>query len=236
LLEAPVLAFLLAYVIRFQNGADNTYIFQQNDNVPGYILICIIISLFMGLTVSAEEIIKDRKIQKREAFLNLSRFSYLSSKIIILFLLSAIQSFLFVLIGNAILEVHGELVNYWIVLFSASCFANVLGLNISSTFNSVITIYITIPILLIPQLILSGLIFHYDKMNADISDKGTVPLVADIMISRWAYEAIAVNQYKANPFEIDYYEYEKKEKRYSYLSSLWGPTMEQIVYRIADNT
>ncbi|EAY29582.1 ATP-binding cassette domain-containing protein [Microscilla marina] len=236
LLEAPVLAFLLAYVIRFQNGPDGSYIFQHNDNVPGYVLICIIISLFMGLTVSAEEIIKDRKIQKREAFLNLSRFSYLSSKIIILFLLSAIQSFLFVLIGNSILEVHGELVNYWVVLFSASCFANVLGLNISSTFNSVITIYITIPILLIPQLILSGLIFHYDKMNADIADKGVVPFVADIMISRWAYEAIAVNQYKSNPFEVDYYDYEKTEKRYSYLSSLWGPTMEQIVYRIADNT
>lgn len=235
LLQAPILAFLLAYVIRFQNGKEGTYIFQHNDNVPGYILICIIISLFMGLTVSAEEIIKDRKIQKREAFLNLSRFSYLSSKIIILFLLSAIQSLLFALIGNFILEIRGELFNYWIVLFSASCFANVLGLNISSTFNSVITIYITIPILLIPQLILSGLIFHYDKMNSAIVNKGTVPIVADIMVSRWAYEAIAVNQYKANSFEVDYYDYEKEEKKYSYLSSLWGPTMQQIVNRIADN-
>lgn len=235
LLQAPILAFLLAYVIRFQNGKEGLYTFQHNDNIPGYILICIIISLFMGLTVSAEEIIKDRKIQKREAFLNLSRFSYLSSKIIILFLLSAIQALLFSLIGNFILEIKGELLNYWIVLFSASCFANVLGLNISSTFNSVITIYITIPILLIPQLILSGLIFHYDKMNSAIVNKGTVPVVADIMISRWAYEAIAVNQYKANSFEIDYYDYEKEEKKYSYLSSLWGPTMQQIVNRIADN-
>jgi len=235
LLQAPILAFILAYIIRFQNGSDGEYVFQHNDNIPGYILICIIISLFMGLTVSAEEIIKDRKIQKREAFLNLSRFSYLSSKIIILFLLSAIQSFLFALVGNLILEVKGELINYWIVLFSASCFANVLGLNISSTFNSVITIYITIPILLIPQLILSGLIFHYDKMNTTIADKGRVPLVADIWISRWAYEAIAVKQYKNNNFEIDFYDLEKTEKKYSYLSSLWGPTMQQIVNRAADN-
>ncbi|NJO00564.1 MAG: ABC transporter permease [Bacteroidia bacterium] len=136
-----MLALLLAYIIRFQNepGTGN-YVYRFNDNIPAYVLICIIIALFMGLTVSAEEIIKDLKIQKRERFLNLSRFAYLNSKIIILFLLSAIQSLSFVLIGNAILEIQGELLSYWAVLFAVSCFANVLGLNISSTFNSVITI------------------------------------------------------------------------------------------------
>ena len=45
----------------------------------------IIVALFMGLTVSAEEIIRDRKILRRESFLNLSWNSYLMSKLIILF-------------------------------------------------------------------------------------------------------------------------------------------------------
>ncbi len=45
----------------------------------------IIVALFMGLTVSAEEIISDRKILRSESFLNLSWNSYLMSKLMILF-------------------------------------------------------------------------------------------------------------------------------------------------------
>ena len=56
----------------------------------------VVVALFIGLTVSAEEIIRDRKIQKRESFLNLSKGSYIWSKITIMFVLSAIQTILFV--------------------------------------------------------------------------------------------------------------------------------------------
>ena len=45
----------------------------------------IIVALFMGLSVSAEEIIRDRKILKRESFLHLSWNSYLLSKLVVLF-------------------------------------------------------------------------------------------------------------------------------------------------------
>jgi len=237
LLEAPILALLLAFVIRFQNSPDeeSNYIFMYNDNVPAYILLCIIIALFMGLTVSAEEIIGDRKIQKREKFLNLSRFSYLISKVIILFILSAIQTFTFVLIGNAILEIQGELFSYWLILFSVSCFANVLGLNISSTFNSVVTIYITIPLLLIPQMILSGIIFKYDKMNRVISDPGKVPIVADFMVSRWAFEAIAVNHFMHNYFQEDYYKLDKKLSRLKYQDVIWATELEERLFLVENN-
>ena len=101
LLEAPLLALLLAGIIKYRNTAGGTaYLFRFNDNIPAYFLMAIIVALFMGLTVSAEEIIRDRKILKREAFLNLSRNSYLMSKLGLLFSLSAIQTLLFVLIGN----------------------------------------------------------------------------------------------------------------------------------------
>ncbi len=236
LLEAPLLALLLSFVIRFQNEPNTgEYVYRYNDNIPAYILICIIISMFMGLTVSAEEIIKDQKIQKRERFLNLSRFGYLSSKIIILFLLSAVQTFCFVVIGNIILEVDGEFLTYWPVLFAISCFSNVLGLNISSTFNSVITIYITIPLLLIPQMILSGIIFRYEKMNNVLTEKGKVPLVADIMVSRWAFEAIMVNQYINNPYEKDYYNIDKKISENDYKLKFWIPEILVRVNRSLDN-
>jgi hypothetical protein len=109
----------------------------------------------MGLTVSAEEIIRDRKILRRESFLNLSWNSYLMSKVTILFVLSAIQTFCFVIIGIVILEIEWTmLLPFWFVLFTTSCFASVLGLNISSAFNSAVTVYVMIPLLLIPQMIL----------------------------------------------------------------------------------
>ncbi|MGB0523810.1 MAG: ATP-binding cassette domain-containing protein, partial [Flammeovirgaceae bacterium] len=179
LLEAPFLAILLALVIRYKSVNDGEYLYRHNDNIPAYILIAIVVALFMGLTVSAEEIIRDRKIKRRESFLNLSRSSYLTSKLVILFTLSAIQTLTFVLIGNAILEVKGVNLMYWAVLFTVSCHANVLGLNISSAFNSAVTVYILIPLLLIPQLIMSGAIFNYDKLNSLISKREVVPLLAD---------------------------------------------------------
>jgi ABC-type multidrug transport system ATPase subunit len=212
LLEAPLLAIILAFIIRYRSAPGGAaYSFRFNENIPAYLLMSIIVALFMGLTVSAEEIIRDRKILRRESFLNLSWNSYLVSKLVILFSLSAIQTLTFVVIGNLILEVKGMTWPFWMVLFTTSCFANVLGLNISSAFRSAVTVYIMIPLLLIPQMILSGLIFSFDKLNELISTKGRVPLVADLMASRWAYEAMAVYQFKYNDFEREYYDYEQKQ-------------------------
>ncbi|MEL7002633.1 MAG: ABC transporter, partial [Bacteroidota bacterium] len=41
--------------------------------------------------------------------------------------------------------------------------------------------------------------------------KGKVPIVADFMASRWAYEAMAVHQFKNNDFQKSYYELNKGE-------------------------
>jgi len=220
LLEAPLLALLLAGIIKYRNTSGGTaYLFRYNDNIPAYLLMAIIVALFMGLTVSAEEIIRDRKILKRESFLDLSRNSYLLSKLGLLFTLSAIQTLLFVFIGNTILEIRDMNLFFWLVLFSASCCANVLGLNISSAFNSAVTVYILIPLLLIPQMVLSGLLFSFDKLHPLVGERGKVPVVADFMVSRWAYEAMAVHQFRENAFERPYVEYEQRKASSGYVSS-----------------
>jgi ABC-type multidrug transport system ATPase subunit/uncharacterized tellurite resistance protein B-like protein len=230
LLEAPALALLMALIIRYKDSLGlGEYVFRYNDNIPAYILICIVISLFMGLTVSAEEIIRDRKILKRESFLNLSRSSYLISKLMILFSLSAIQTYSFVLIGNNILNIEGMNFAYWLSLFSVSCFANVLGLNISSAFSSAITVYILIPLLLIPQMILSGGIFNFEKLNNAVSEKGKVPYIADIWVSRWSYEALCVEQFKNNDYEKLLYDIERTKSVANYKTSFWKEQMEKAV-------
>lgn len=238
LLEAPLLAFILAFIVRYYNVDDQmmgSYVFGKNLNLPAYLFMSVIVALFMGLTVSAEEIIRDRKILKREAFLHLSRSSYLLSKISILFALSAIQTLMFVALGNYILGINGMFMEHWAILFTASCFANVLGLNISSGFNSAVTIYILIPILLIPQLILSGVVVKFDKLNPAIGNTTTVPFVGDLMASRWAFETAMVTQFKDNKFEQEFYADDKIMANSDYKKVYFIPELEtRLQYCLAN--
>ncbi len=210
--EAPLLALIIGYFIRYYNpGDDNTlgYTFSANPNIPYYFLMSIIIALFIGLSVSGEEIIKDRRILQRERFLNLSNSSYLTSKVIILFGISAIQTFSFVIIGNSLLGFQGMYLSFWFLLFSTACLANLIGLIISSAFNSVITIYIMVPIILIPQLMFNGVAIEFDKLNPNMSSSNRVPFLGEMMVSRWAFEAIMVRQFKDNRYEKYFYDFEK---------------------------
>src|SRR5690606_3936955 len=150
------------------------------------------------------------------------------SKVGILFTLSAIQTFSFVVIGILILEMEWALLlPFWFVLFTTSCFACVLGLNISSAFNSAVTVYVMIPLLLIPQMILSGLLFSFDKLNDLISTKGKVPIVADMMASRWAYEALVVDQFINNRYEKPFYTFDKFESHADFRASYIANELER---------
>lgn len=234
-IEAPLLAFILAFLVRYFNTDVDTgkgYIFRENENVPAYIFMSVVVALFIGLTVSAEEIIRDRKIRKRESFLNLSKGSYLWSKIIIMFVLSAIQTISFVIVGNSVLGLKGMYSDYWLVLFTTSCFANMLGLNISSAFNSAVTIYILIPFLIIPQLLLAGVVVKFDKLNPVLAKQGAVPMVGEAMASRWAYEALAVNQFKDNKFEKYFYKYDKSISVASYKKNFWKAKIQNKLSKI----
>jgi hypothetical protein len=165
----------------------------------------------------------------RESFLNLSRNSYLLSKICVMFILSALQSLTFVLLGNLVLGIHGLNLDYFLVMFTTSCFANLLGLNISSGLNSVVTIYIVIPFLIIPQILLSGVIVKFDKLNPVISSYDNVPLIGNIMTSRWAFEALAVNQFRNNPFEENFFNYDRQMSISSYKKDWWMPALREKI-------
>ena len=210
---SPVLALFMAYFVKYYDviGIDHPkYTFHNNYNIPVYFFMSVVVALFVGLIVSAEEIFRDRKILKRERFLHLSRMSYLTSKVIILFGLSAIQTLTFILVGNLILEIPYSEMRYWWIIFSSSCFANILGLNISSAFDSAVAIYILIPVLVIPQLIMSGVVIPFDKFNPEVGKPNGIPVLGEMMTSRWAFEAFMVTQFKDNPFEKQFYDLDQK--------------------------
>lgn len=237
MLEAPVLAAILSFFVKFFNTdgkGHEDYVFYENENIPQYLFISVVVALFLGLTVAAEEIIKDKKILKRESFLNLSLGSYLWSKILIMFIVSAIQTAFFVLIGNLILEIHGLWWEYWVILFSTSCMANVLGLNISSAFNSAKVIYIIVPLLIIPQLIFSGVIVKFDKLHPIFSSNNEVPWIGNAMASRWAYEALAVTQAVDNEHEKRQFDLHQKQSNASWKRDYWIPEMKNQLTILAD--
>jgi len=232
LLEAPLLGFILSYFLRYVMIGDQDsgeYIFYENDNLIVYMFMAIIVALFLGLTVSAEEIFKDQKIRKRESFLNLSKGSYLISKIVIMFILSGIQMFMFIILGNMILGIDGMLWDYWLILFSTACFANMLGLNISASFNSAVTIYIIIPFLIIPQILFSGVLVKFEKLNPVITSQSIVPLIGEVMASRWAFEALAVNQFIENDYEKLFYEFDQQMSDANFKKNFWIPEMKAKV-------
>lgn len=231
ILEAPLLAVILGFFTKFMAGtADNPdlYIFSENVNLPAYLFMSVVVALFIGLNVSAEEIIKDRKLLKRESFLNLSRFSFLNSKIFVLFSISAFQTLTLVLIGNYILEIQGMTFGFWIILFSTACFANMLGLNISSGLNSVVAIYVIIPLVLVPHLLFSGVIVNYDKLHSSIASKEYVPRIGDAMVTRWSYEALAVHQFKNNKFQKQFFDEEMLMSQSSYFGTTLIPELNRL--------
>ncbi|MEO8591453.1 MAG: ATP-binding cassette domain-containing protein [Flavobacteriales bacterium] len=232
LLEAPALAYVMAFFLKYYrvgHGTADAYVFRENDNIPQYLFIAVIVSLFLGLTVSAEEIIRDRQIRQREKFLDLSRMSYLLSKVGILFMISALQSLLFVLVGNSVLGIEDLAFPHWLMLFSTSCFANVLGLNVSASFNSAKVIYIMIPVLIIPQLLFSGIIVKFDKLHPWFASQKSVPWIGNVMASRWAYEGLAVTQFMENPYERNFYAFDKRMKTANWKKDLWVRELQNSV-------
>ena len=175
--ETPLLAMIVALLTRY--APESGYTVMDNKNLVSYIFMAVIVAIFAGMSVSAEEIFKDRALLKREKFLRLSRSAYLWSKILYLAGVSLIQTLLFILVGKL---------------------ANLTGLILSQSLSSIVSIYITIPLLLIPQILLCGLVVKFDDLTPR-STTGNVPIIGDLIPSRWAFEALAVGSFAYNDFE-----------------------------------
>ncbi len=206
LLEAPLLAFICSLLTRYEPLEG--YSVMNNKNMVSYFFMAVIVATFMGMSGSAEEIIKDRALLKRESFLRLSYGSYIWSKIIYMAGVSLIQTLLFIIVGNSIMGIEGLLDKWWLILFVTSLVANLTGLLLSQCLNSVVAIYISIPILLIPQILLCGLVVSFTDLTPK-SKTGYVPIIGDLIPSRWAYEALAVTSFTDNLYEKNFFALDK---------------------------
>jgi hypothetical protein len=103
-----------------------------------------------------------------------------------------------------------------------------IGLNLSSALNSVITIYILIPFILIPQLLFSGVLVKYEKLHTSkkASSYQYVPFIGELMPARWSYEALAVEQFKNNRYERVFFPYDMEISRNVWYAGYLIPILE----------
>jgi ABC transport system ATP-binding/permease protein len=222
----PVVALLISLL--FRTGGVGEYHLSANANLSAYQFISLIIMLLFGLILSADEIVREKNIIEKEDYLEFSRFSYLNSKILYLFPVIAIQSLLYVMVGNYIMGIREMLGIYWLVLFSTACFGITVGLVFSSGVRSnKILIKGLLPFVIAVQFFLGGGIIPFDTLN--LGNGKYTPLLSDLMVSRWGYEALAVEQFENNKYEKLIYKQEKKLDQSAYYNFQLIPKLEETL-------
>ena len=189
LLQAPIIAILICLI------------FKQ---ITSAVLFMIAISaIWLGTQNAAREIVSEKAIYKRERMFNLYIFPYIFSKISVLSFFSVIQSMIFMFIlyihynrSGVSVDINNTLfLFFWMVFLSIS--AAFLGLLLSSLVKTSERAMTILPLILLPQIMLAGLISKVDNI--------VVEFISYFTISRWGVEGFNIIQeniivYTPNPY------------------------------------
>ncbi|MEN8774627.1 MAG: ATP-binding cassette domain-containing protein [Akkermansiaceae bacterium] len=206
LLEAPLLAALIGLTLRA--SPDGSYQFHSALHLPSYLFLAVTVAMFFGLTNSATEVLRDRPVLRRERNCRPHPILYLGAKFLVLILAVAVQSAVFIAVAHQILDLHHMFWNHlgWMIL-TGGCGA-ALALMISVISRSERTALGSIPLILVPQILLAGALIPFTEMNRGLfvggdegRDNGGEPVPSTIMPLRYAFEGSIVSQASANRFE-----------------------------------
>jgi hypothetical protein len=89
------------------------------------------------------------------------------------------------------------------------------------------------------MMVLSGAMFSFDKLNRSIGSIDKVPIIAEIMPTRWTYEALMVTQFKDNRYNRysdsrygkTVYEYKKNQSIADFYTVKLLPALENALER-----
>lgn len=160
LAQAPIVAIILAIIV--------------GDSVNGSqtLFIAAIVSIWFGANNAAREIVSEAAIYERERLVNLKIPSYVFSKFTVLSGIALVQCLLFVgiLAGMGRLST-GDFFSLTFILYLTSLAGIATGLFFSALVNSTEKAMSVLPLILIPQLLLSGYLKPIDDVYATTSQK-----------------------------------------------------------------
>jgi ABC transport system ATP-binding/permease protein len=157
--------------------------------LPGLALQVLLVftcaALWVGLSSSLQEVVKESAIYLRERLVNLRIVSYIASKVGILVGLALIQTVLIVATVGLSFKLNStDLIN-WVVGMTITTFLTLttsfsLGLLVSAAVGNSSQANSTFPLILLPQIIFSGVMFKLQNLGTWISW---------LMLSRWSIGA-----------------------------------------------
>ncbi len=207
-LEAPLLAGLIAITLR--SSPEGSYQFSTALHIPAYLFLSATVAMFLGLTNSATEVLRDRPILRRERNCQPGAGSYVTAKFVALGLVAAVQCLVYLIVGNYFLEIRGMLPYLWMWMTLTAWTGTAMALVVSSLVQTERAALTAVPLLLVPQMLLAGALVPYKEMNrglfinaSEVREKGGAPAPALVMPLRYAYEAMIVSQATQNPFESE---------------------------------
>ncbi|MGI8788194.1 MAG: FHA domain-containing protein [Pyrinomonadaceae bacterium] len=153
LVQAPIIAVLVYFVMDKNQPRDFAY------------FVLALVAVWFGTSVSAREIIRERAVYNRERMVNLGLIPYLFSKLFVLGIIVGVQCLmLFVPLKfldiTGLMPMPGELLGipqFWAMLLTAGV-GIALGLFISALVKTSEMATSLVPLILIPQILFSGLV------------------------------------------------------------------------------
>ncbi len=175
-LQAPIIAFLTYLVVDKNQTRDFIY------------FVLALVSIWFGTSVAAREIVREKPIYKRERMFNLSLVPYVFSKIFVLGFIVSLQCLLLFLplklldfVG--LMKMPGEffgIPQLWI-MFLTALVGIALGLFASSLVKTSEMATSLVPLILIPQILFSGLVGVPSGLNK---------VIGLAMPASWSFDAM----------------------------------------------
>jgi ABC-type multidrug transport system ATPase subunit/ABC-type multidrug transport system permease subunit len=200
-LEAPILAFIVGFILRYVPV--DKYTLYNNIHMPIFLFLTVIITIFLSMVNSSDEIIKDMEVLEREKMLDVKYKRYFISKFLTQLFFATIQNILYLAVSFSLLEIRELFFEYLVFMTIISISGISLGFFISSIPGlTVKAVQNIVPLILIPQIIFGGALIQYKELNTSltINQNSPIPEICQFMPSRWAYEGLMVLQDSYNSY------------------------------------
>lgn len=203
----PVVAFITAIILR--TDWSSGFVLAQHKNLPLLFFLNIIGCLTIGIISGIYNTTTEKSQILHDQFKNFSFFSFLNAKLLVLLPTTIINSALFTVVSNSITQIKGLFLSHWAVYFSIMAFGCISGLFIGYLHLKTRQLVIAITIIIGLNAFLSGYLVPFNSLPKQITSADYAPALSEIIPSRWAFEALMVDQIKENNYEKKFYSLEQ---------------------------